>query len=178
MAKTIVVLDLETTGLDPARDAIIEIGAVKVKGDRTEGEFASLINPGRKLTPFITQLTGITDAMLVNAPRLVEMLPRLEEFVGDAPVLGQNVRFDLGFLRAKQALRHNDGLDTWDLSSVLLPTASRYNLGSLAKELGIVLPASHQHHRALDDCKETLGVYRALFQKAHPHAFAPTTSGS
>jgi ATP-dependent DNA helicase DinG len=166
MAKPIVVLDLETTGLDPARDAIIEIGAIRFKGDRTEAEFNTLINPGRKLTPFITQLTGITDAMLVNAPRISEVLPRLEEFVGEAPVLGHNVKFDLGFLRAKQALRHNEGLDTWDLSSVLLPTASRYNLGSLAKELGIVLPASHQHHRALDDCKETLGVYRALFQKA------------
>jgi ATP-dependent DNA helicase DinG len=166
MAKPIVVLDLETTGLDPTRDAIIEIGAIRFKGERIEAEFNTLINPGRKLSPFITQLTGITDAMLVNAPRIVEMLPSLEEFVGDAPVLGHNVKFDLGFLRNKQALRHNEGLDTWDLSSVLLPTASRYNLGSLAKELGIVLPASHQHHRALDDCKETLGVYRALFQKA------------
>ncbi len=166
MAKSIVVLDIETTGLDAARDAIIEIGAIKFKGDRTEGEFSTLINPGRRLTPFITQLTGITDAMLVNAPRLAEMLPRVEEFVGDAPVLGHNVKFDLGFLRARQALRYNPGLDTWDLASVLLPTASRYSLGALGKELGVVLPAAHQHHRALDDCRETLAVYRALVKKA------------
>jgi ATP-dependent DNA helicase DinG len=166
MVKPIVVLDLETTGLDPARDAIIEIGAIKFKGDRTEGEFSTLINPGRKLTPFITQLTGITDAMLVNAPRISAILPHLEEFVGDAAVLGHNIKFDLGFMHARQTLRYADGLDTWDMASVLLPTASRYNLGSLAKELGIVLPATHQHHRALDDCRETLGVYRALCQKA------------
>ncbi len=163
MAKTIVVLDLETTGLDPNRDAIIEIGAIKFKGERTESEFHSLINPGRPIPQFIRNLTGIDDDMVKNAPKLVEMLPRLEEFVGDAPVLAHNVKFDLGFLRARQALRHNEGLDTWDLSSVLLPTASRYSLVSLAKELGVV---SAEHHRSLADCKTTMGVYRALVQKA------------
>src|SRR6266852_7688561 len=70
MAKTIVALDLETTGLEADRDAIIEIGAIRFKGDRVEAEFSTLVNPGRKLSPFITRLTGITDAMLVNAPRL------------------------------------------------------------------------------------------------------------
>src|SRR3990172_7815408 len=163
MPKTLVALDLETTGLDAERDAIIEIGAIKFKGERVEGELSTLINPGRKIPPFVTQLTGITDAMVTNAPRLNAVLPELEEFVGDAPVIGHNVKFDLGFLRTRGVLRYNDALDTYDLASVLLPTAGRYNLGSLAKDLGVILPATH---RALDDCKVTVAVYRALFQKA------------
>jgi DNA polymerase-3 subunit epsilon/ATP-dependent DNA helicase DinG len=163
MAKTLVALDLETTGLEPERDAIIEIGAIKFKGDRVDDEFTTLVNPGRRLPQFITQLTGITDAMLVNAPPVGAVLPQLETFVGEHPVIGHNVKFDLGFVNARRVLRYNEALDTLDLASVLLPTASRYNLGALAKELGIVLPATH---RALDDCKVTVEVYRALFRKA------------
>jgi DNA polymerase-3 subunit epsilon/ATP-dependent DNA helicase DinG len=163
MTKTFVALDLETTGLEPDRDAIIEIGLIKFKGERIEDEFSTLVNPNRKLTPFITRLTGITDAMLVNAPRLPAVLPKLEDFVGDAAVIGHNVGFDLSFLRAKGLLRYNDVLDTYDLASVLLPTAGRYNLGALGKSLGISLPATH---RALDDCRVTVGVYRVLFKKA------------
>src|SRR5712692_1241108 len=107
MAKTIVALDIETTGLEADRDAIIEIGAIRFKGERVEAEFSTLVNPGRKLSPFITRLTGITDAMLVNAPRLPALLPKIEAFVGDAPVLGHNVQFDLGFVRARGILRYN-----------------------------------------------------------------------
>jgi len=163
MTKTLVALDLETTGLEVERDAIIEIGAIKFKGDRIEGEFSTLVNPGRKLTPFVTQLTGISDAMLVNAPLLSGVLPKLEEFVGDDAIIGHNIKFDLSFLRAKRVLRYNDALDTYDLASVMLPTTARYNLGSLGKELGITLPATH---RALDDCRVTVGAYRALVRKA------------
>ena len=103
MTQTLVALDLETTGLDPDRDAIIEIGAVKFKGGRVEAEFGQLVNPGRKLTPFITKLTGISDAMLANQARLPMVLPKLEAFVGDAVIIGHNVGFDLSFLRAKGA---------------------------------------------------------------------------
>jgi DNA polymerase-3 subunit epsilon/ATP-dependent DNA helicase DinG len=163
MPKTLVALDIETTGLEPERDAILEIGAIKFKGERVEGEFSTLLNPGRKISTFITQLTGITDAMVVNAPRLNTVLPDLEEFVGDAPVIGHNVKFDLSFLRARKTLKYNDALDTYDLASVLLPTAGRYNLGALAKELGVILPATH---RALDDCRVTVAVYRALYNRA------------
>lgn len=163
MVKSFVALDLETTGLEPNRDAIIEIGAIKFKGDRVEGEFAELINPGRPIPPFITQLTNISDAMVTHKPRLNQVLPALVTFVGDAPIVGHNVKFDLSFLRAKNTLLHNEALDTYDLASALLPTAGRYNLGALGQMLGVSLPATH---RALDDCRVTVGVYRALFRKA------------
>src|SRR5262245_36725506 len=130
MAQTFVALDLETTGLDATRDAIIEIGAIKFKGERVEGEFSTLINPGRDIPSFITQLTGITTAMVANAPRISQMLSKLEDFVGDAPVVGHNIKFDLSFLNVKNSLKYNPSLDTYDLASALMPTAGRYNLGA------------------------------------------------
>ncbi|MBP7693668.1 MAG: DEAD/DEAH box helicase family protein [Anaerolineales bacterium] len=163
MTQTIVAIDLETTGLDSQKDAIIEIGAVRFKGDRVEAEYSTLVNPGRPIPAPIVNLTGISDAMVAKAPRLSEVLPAVEDFVGEATVLGHNVKFDLGFLQAKKILRYNDVADTYNLAAALLPSAGRYNLGALAKEVGVLLPATH---RALDDCRVTVAVYQALFQIA------------
>jgi DNA polymerase-3 subunit epsilon/ATP-dependent DNA helicase DinG len=95
---TIVALDIETTGLDPAKDAIIDIGAVRFNDRRVEDKWSTLINPGRRIPPFITQLTGITDQMILNAPSLQEMQSDLANFVGDYPIVGHNIKFDLSFL--------------------------------------------------------------------------------
>ena len=105
--ETIVALDIETTGLDPDKEAVIEIGAVRFKGHRVEAEFNTLIHPGRRIPPFITQLTGITDQMILQSPSIQEVLPGLSSFAGGAPILGHNVRFDLGFLRRYAILRSN-----------------------------------------------------------------------
>ena len=96
---SIVALDIETTGLESQTDAIIEIGAVRFKSRRVEGEWSSLINPGRRIPPFITQLTGISDQMVSESPPIRSVLADLTDFVGDAPILGHNVGFDLSFLR-------------------------------------------------------------------------------
>ena len=96
--ESIVAIDIETTGLNEGRDAIIEIGAVKFKGHRVEGEWSSLINPKKHIPEFITGLTGISDAEVRNAPQILDIVHQLEAFVGDAPVVGHNVRFDLGFV--------------------------------------------------------------------------------
>ena len=156
---TIVAIDIETTGLDPDRDAIIEVGAVKFNGNRVEAEWSSLVNPARHVPEFITGLTGIDDAMLRNAPTFREIARPLEQFVGDSAVLGHNVRFDLGFLQKHVPLAASKVLDTYELASVLMPNASRYNLGSLGKALGVLLPATH---RALDDARVTHGVFVRL----------------
>ncbi|MDH5605944.1 MAG: exonuclease domain-containing protein [Anaerolineae bacterium] len=160
---SIVALDLETTGLDPHKDAITEIGAVRFNDNRIEDEFTTLINPQRPIPAFITKLTGITNAMVRNAPTFEEILPDLVEFVGDSPVLGHNVKFDLGFLRARGICKYNEALDTYDMASVLMPDAGRYNLSALGQQLDILLPATH---RAMDDAKVTHAVYQRLFQKA------------
>jgi ATP-dependent DNA helicase DinG len=161
--QSIVAIDIETTGLNADRDAIIEIGAVKFKGHRVEAEWSSLINPNRHIPEFITGLTGINDAEVRNAPRIADVLEGLEAFVGNAPLVGHNVRFDLGFLQRTGLFEFNEVIDTYELSSVLMPTASRYNLGALGKQLGILLPATH---RALDDAKVTMAVFNRLFEIA------------
>jgi DNA polymerase III, alpha subunit (gram-positive type) len=89
----IVALDLETTGLDPAQDAVIEIGAVKFSEKRVEGEYSTLINPRKPISGFITNLTGITNSMVLNAPLLINALPELVDFIGDAPIFGAKHQF-------------------------------------------------------------------------------------
>lgn len=160
----IVAIDIETTGLDENRDAIIEIGAVRFNGRRVEDEWSSLINPNRHIPEFITGLTGIDDAMVRQAPRLREIAAELDAFVGDVPVVGHNIRFDLGFLQKSGLFQHNYVLDTYELASVLLPSAGRYNLGALGQILGIPLPASH---RALDDARVTHAIFTRLVDRAH-----------
>jgi ATP-dependent DNA helicase DinG len=154
-----VALDLETTGLDPQTDAIIEIGAVRFNGRRKEGEWSTLVNPRRPIPAFITQLTGITNEMVMHAPSLAEVLPQLEGFVGRDPVLGHNVQFDLSFVQKQGIFEFNQAVDTFDLASVMLPQASRYSLDALEQQLGLMLPATH---RALDDARATHGVYVEL----------------
>jgi len=161
--QSIVAIDIETTGLSEERDAIIEIGAVKFKGHRVEDEWSSLINPNRHIPEFISSLTGISDIEVRNAPHFRDVAEDLEAFVGDAPVIGHNVRFDLGFLQKAGLFPYNEVADTYELASVLMPTASRYNLGSLGKQLGILLPATH---RALDDAKVTMAAFNRLFEMA------------
>jgi DNA polymerase-3 subunit epsilon/ATP-dependent DNA helicase DinG len=159
---TLVALDLETTGLDPQLDAIIEIGAVRFQGNRVDREWSTLINPGRPLPPFITQLTGIDDSMLASAPRMREVAEQLHEFVGEEPILGHQVEFDLSFLRRRGLFADNPALDTYDLASVVLPDADRYSLASLAAALGVPVRTSH---RALEDARATMQVYQRLFAR-------------
>jgi DNA polymerase-3 subunit epsilon/ATP-dependent DNA helicase DinG len=160
---TYVALDIETTGLDEKRDAIIEIGAVKFNERRTEDEWTSLINPGRQIPNFITGLTGIDNPMVRQAPGFRDIAHELEAFVGDTPVIGHNVRFDLGFLQKGGILNYNEVIDTYELAAVLMPSAPRYNLGSLGQQLGVLLPATH---RALDDAKVTQMIFTRLLERA------------
>lgn len=161
--KSLIAFDLETTGLDTVRDAVIEIGAVHFRGDRIEDQFQTLINPGRPLDPVITGLTGLNDAMLAGAPRLIDVIDEFEAFVGDLPLLGHNVQFDLSFMLREGLFKDNEYLDTFDLASVLLPSSGRYNLRALAQELGIPV---FESHRALEDAQTTRQVFLRLFEKA------------
>lgn len=157
-----VAIDLETTGLDSQKDAIIEIAAVKFSGHRVESEWTSLINPNRPIPPLITQLTGINNEMVRNAPPIRAVLQELSDFVGHDPVVGHNVRFDTGFLQKQNILRLNQTVDTYELAAIVLPGNSRYNLGTLGKTLGILIPNSH---RALDDARLAHAVLISLYQK-------------
>ncbi len=164
MAKTYVSLDIETTGLDPLRDAIIEIGALRFDGDQVLETFSTFVNPGRKIPLFVIELTGITNADIENAPGGRQATYKLAEFVGRDPVVGHNIGFDLAFLRQHNILRGNPTIDTFDLAGILVPHAGRYSLAHLVRELAIDLP--EQKHRALDDAMMAHALFMALMRRA------------
>jgi ATP-dependent DNA helicase DinG len=170
LKKTIVSLDIETTGLNPDRDSVIEVGMIRYHGDREDARWSSFVHPGGRIPPAIIQLTGITDAMVADAPAIKDLLPQIREFVGNAPVLGHNVAFDLAFFAKQHLLVDQESVDTYELASALLPRAPRYNLGALCAHLAI--PESVTH-RALDDAAAAYGLYRRLTEIAHglPTAF-------
>jgi DNA polymerase-3 subunit epsilon/ATP-dependent DNA helicase DinG len=158
-----VALDLETTGLDPARDAIIEIGAVKFQDDQVIDTFQTFVNPGRNIPEFIQRLTGISPNQVKRAPPFSAVMNDLESFVEGHSIVGHNISFDLGFLASHGLTLANPSHDTWDLASVFLPTTSEYSLRYLASLLG----AEHTNpHRALDDAQATREVFVRLLHRA------------
>ena len=138
---TFVVLDLETSGASPKTgSAITEIGAVKVCGGHVLGTFKTFVNPGTSLPPFITELTGITDEMLIDAPRIESVLPLLFEFLGSEKstvFVAHNAPFDLSFLKASAALLHWAGFDEikvtgairLEVKDVLMEVLRHLNIG-------------------------------------------------
>ena len=166
---TFCVIDLETTGGSPADCEITEVGAVKVRGGEVLGSLQTLVNPGAAIPPSITVLTGITEAMVLPAPRIEEVLPSLVEFVGDAVIVGHNVRFDISFLHA--ALERtgrprfaNAVVDTCALARRLVrDEVPNCRLGTLADRLRL----DHRPtHRALDDVLATVDLLHVLLERA------------
>ncbi|MQY21328.1 DEDD exonuclease domain-containing protein [Nocardia macrotermitis] len=163
---TFVVVDLETTGTSPDGDAITEIGAVKVRGGEVLGEFATLVDPGRAIPPQIVQITGITTAMVRDAPRIEAVLPGFLEFAAGAVLVAHNARFDIGFLKAAAgrcatAWPAFQVLCTVQLARRILPRdeAPTVRLSALAELLGA---QTRPTHRALDDARATVDVLHAL----------------
>jgi DNA polymerase-3 subunit epsilon len=170
---TFCVVDLETTGASPAECTITEVGAAKFRGGECLGTFQTLVNPGVPIPPFITLLTGITQAMVGPAPPVRQVLPALLEFVGRSVVVGHNVRFDVSFLDAAlvAADRGRMGMPTVDtvaLARRLLgedDDVMDCRLGTLAVRFGL----GHQPtHRALDDALATAELLHLLLERAGP----------
>ena len=166
---TFCVLDLETTGGSPATCEITEIGAVKYRGGDLLGTFQTLVDPGLAIPPSITILTGITQAMVVEAPKIVSALPTFLEFIGDSVIVGHNVRFDLSFLNAA-ALRlgygrlDNKATDTAALARRLIrPEVRSLSLRSLAAHFR---SPTTPNHRALEDARATAHVFHSLLERA------------
>jgi DNA polymerase-3 subunit epsilon/ATP-dependent DNA helicase DinG len=162
MRGDLVALDLETTGLDPVNDAIIEVGAVRIKDGELIESFSTLINPGRPIPAHITHLTGIQPDDVVDKPGIEGVLPGLSQFAGNATIIGHNIGFDLDFLSARGILQKNPRIDTYELASVLLPRAPRYSLASLTSQMDIRLDNAH---RALGDARAAALLYWELWKK-------------
>jgi ATP-dependent DNA helicase DinG len=163
MRGELVAIDLETTGLDPNTDNIIEVGAVRINDGEIVEEFSTLVNPGGNIPQNVTHITGIRTEDVLDAPRINAVLKQITDFVGGAPLVGHNVNFDANFLARHGILKNNLRIDTYDLASVLLPRAPRYNLSSLSALIGIDLESAH---RALDDARAAARLYWLLWQKA------------
>ena len=157
-----VAIDLETTGLNPEMDAIIEIGALKFAGDTILETFESFVSPGMSLPYRIQRLTGITPATLRNAPAMGDLLPRLRTFIGNAALVGHSVQFDAAFLRRHGLAQSNPLIDTYELASMLLPSLTSYTLGAVGVALGVSSPT---FHRALADAQLSRDVLLALLER-------------
>ena len=170
---TFVVLDLETSGASPKTgSAITEIGAVKVCGGQVLGTFKTFVNPGTPLPPFITELTGITDEMLIGAPRIESVLPLLFEFLGSdksTVFVAHNAPFDLSFLKASAALHGYTWpnfrvIDTVKAARFVLTKddVANYQLGTLALYFRTEIAPNH---RALDDALATVDVLHGIIER-------------
>lgn len=165
MTDSYVCIDLETTGLDPKTDKIIEIGVVKVENNIVVDEWETLVNPDRRLEERIIELTGIRDEQLSSAPVVEEVLPTLIEIVGSCPLLGHSLMFDYSF--AKRAAVNQkisfekNGIDTLKIARKYLADLESRSLGYLCGYYGIC----HNAHRALDDARATVDLYRKLAEQ-------------
>ena len=172
-----VVFDLETSGAAPSTGAAVtEIGAVKVLGGEIIGEFQSFVNPGHYLSDFITSLTGITDAMLLGAPYIDQVLPTFLDFIGshnETVLVAHNSPFDMSFMKAAASAHSFEWpdyavIDTARIARYVLDRDEVPNckLSTLAPFFGSpTLPS----HRALDDARATVDVLHGIFERLGSH---------
>ena len=157
-----VAIDLETTGLSPETDEIIEVGAVKFQGRRVLDTFQSFARPERPISRFIQGLTGIGQGDVDRAPAFAAVAGRLAAFVGNTALVGHNLRFDLGFLAHNGLPLRAPRCDTWELAYVLLPGLGEYSLHSLARTMGI---EHARPHRAVEDATVTKDLFLRLLEE-------------
>ena len=158
-----VALDLETTGLQAEHDAILEVAAIKFQGATVLDTLETLVAPGRPVPYRVQRLTGITPQQLTGVPQFESIAQKLQQFIGDLPIVGHSIPFDVGFLRRRGLVRNNALIDTFELATVLLPSLPSYNLGQVAAALGIMV--APERHRAMVDTELAMQVFLALHQR-------------
>lgn len=174
---TFVCFDIETTGLSPEKDKIIEIGALKVKDGKIIDKFSKFINPGFSIPENITNLTGISDDMVADAKSEEEVVSEFVEFTKDYILLGHNIMFDYSFTKVaakRLGLSFEKlGLDTLAISKKVLKELQSKSLGNLCLYYGI---ENKRAHRAYEDARATALLYVKLtneFYEKHPEVFVP-----
>jgi len=162
-----VVFDIETMGLNAYSNEIIEIGAVKIKAGRIIDRYSQLFNPGKPIPYKITEITGITDQLVTNEPKIDQVIGKFVDFIGDAVLVAHNAPFDMGFIKRdiKKYLNidlENSVIDTLQMARDLFPDLKKYGLGDLNKVLGLAL---ENHHRAVDDSQATANMFIIFLEK-------------
>lgn len=172
MITSYVCVDVETTGLNPKEEKLIEIGAVKVLDGQMAERFQSFVHPGKPLDPRIVALTGITDDMLKGAPVGAQVMADFQEFSKDLPILGHNLQFDYAFLKKAMVNEglsfEKQGLDTLRIARKYLPQLESRSLGFLCQYFSI----KHTAHRALGDAEATSILYAKLCELFYEKAQA------
>ena len=163
-ADRYVALDIETTGLNPAQEQILELAAVRVENRKITERFSQLIRPTKSISPFITQLTGIDDRMVADAPPIGAVLPGFLTFLGDDLILGHNTAFDLRFIRyhSMAVMKRkvcNPYTDTLRISRRLFPDLPNHKLSTLIQVFGV---GDTVEHRALSDAVQTAKCYEYM----------------
>lgn len=160
--ETIIVLDCETTGVDHEKDSIIEVAAVKIKNGKVIETFDSLINYQEELAPIVKFLTGIVEEDVKNAPHLEDIKNDLQSFLGNYPIVGHNIEFDINFLKSHGFKVSEKSIDTYILAGMLLKKQKSYSLEALAQTFNI----SHtETHRAMGDVEATADLFHVLWDK-------------
>lgn len=177
--KSYVAFDLETTGLSPVNDAIIEIGALKVKDGRIVQRFSQFINPQREISAQVTGITGITNEMVANAPTFEKVLPGFLDFCGDEVLLGHNIMFDYRFTNywaARCGLAfEKQGIDTLKLARIIHKDLKSKSLEAMCAHYHIV---NEDAHRAYYDALTTAKLYQTMAHyhyKGNETLFLPTS---
>ncbi|HKT39067.1 MAG TPA: 3'-5' exonuclease, partial [Ktedonobacterales bacterium] len=164
-----VAIDVETTGLAPGRHRLIEVGAVIITGGEIGASFRKFVNPDRRIPQFITKFSGITDSMVGRAAHAGSVLPKLRDFIGERPIVGHNVGFDLSFLNFEAdrcgmgTAFPDEGIDTIALARRFVTGLRRASLDRVA--LALHLPVNSRH-RALPDAMLTAQVFALLLARA------------
>ena len=161
------VVDIETTGLSPQYDDIIGLSALKVRNNEIVEEFSSLLQSQKGVNNFIADLTGITNKMLVSAPKIDEVLPKFLSFIEDDTILGHNVNFDMRFIKNKTQKVLDRNLDNPTMDTMILAKSNlrlyNYKLATIAQHYDI---DTKNNHRGLKDCYITFEVYNKLRENA------------
>lgn len=165
-----IIFDIETTGLDPRYNEIIEIAAIKIVNNMKVDTFSTLVKPEYEVKGYITKLTGITNEMLNKAPLLNEVLPDFIKFIGEDIIVGHTVNFDINFIydnseKLKLPLLKNDFIDTLRLSKKLIPELSSYKLSNLADYFNINKDGNHRALKDVEITHELLNNLREIINK-------------
>ncbi|MDE3094592.1 MAG: hypothetical protein KGK07_01150 [Chloroflexota bacterium] len=165
-------LDLETTGLDPEVDEIIEVAAVRFDATGVLDRYQSLVNPGKRLEYRIEKLTGIDPRELETAPHFGSIAPELGRFIGFDAIVGQNPSFDVTFLARKGVQVFGPAYDTFELASILLTGLHEHSLGAIADHLGITFTNRHRAMADAEAAREVFAALRARLAAAPPDVLA------